>query len=343
MGKRTTAAKVTVAGLAACLCVTAARAETCTTQSAMTAAERNSLAEAARSLALKVQSDDLTGLRGALTPELAKDAAAFEYLVGNTSTKLAGGPPVVEEIYTLDATNLKKNPDGSAPDAQFFCSLNNTTAEVQFTIPALPPGKYGFAIVTFAPASGKPWRLSFLLRQDAGRWLMAGFYPSAMTAAGHDGLWYWTEARQMAKQKQPWVAWLYYQQAERLLTPAAFVMSTHLDKLHTEAAGAAPPVLAEGISADTPLVVKAADGTEYRFTGLGVDDSLGQASVDVAAHMKADAISDPVAARKRNDAAAAALVAAYPELRKPFHGVWIYAETAGQPPFATEQPMADLK
>jgi hypothetical protein len=336
-------ARLAVAALAASVCMTAACAETCTTQSAMTPAERTSLADAARSLALKVQADDLTGLRGALTPELTKDAAAFEYLVGNTSTKLTGGPPVVEEIYTLDATNLKKNTDGSAPDAQFFCSLNNTTSEVQFTIPALPPGKYGFAIVTFAPASGKPWRLSFLLREDAGRWLMAGFYPSAMTAAGHDGLWYWTEARQMTKQKLPWVAWLYYQQAERLLTPAGFVLSTHLDKLHTEAAGAAPPVLAEGISADTPLVVKAADGTEYRFTGLGVDDSLGQSSVDVAAHMKADPISDPVAARKRNDAAAAALVAAYPELRKPFHGVWIYAETAGQPPFATEQPMADIK
>jgi hypothetical protein len=65
--------------------------------------------------------------------------------------------------------------------------------------------------------------------------------------------------------------------------------------------------------------------------------------VDVAAHLKADPISDPVAARKRNDAAAAALVAAYPELRRPFHGVWIYAESAGQPPFATEQPMAEIK
>ena len=334
--------------LAGCMCVAAARAETCTTQSAMTPAQRTSLAEAARSLALKVQADDLTGLRGSLTPELTKDAAAFEYLVGNTSNKLIGGPPVVDQIYTLDATNLKKNADGSAPDAQFYCSLNNTTAEAQFTIPALPPGKYGFAIVTFAPASGKPWRLSLLLRQDAspndgGRWLIAGFYPGPMTAAGHDGLWYWTEARQMTKQKEPWVAWLYYQQAERLLTPASFVMSTHLDKLHTEAQSAAPPVLAEGISADTPLVVKAGDGTEYRFTALGVDDSLGQSSVDVAAHMKADVISDPVAARKRNDAAAAALIAAYPELRKPFHGVWIYAETAGQPPFATEQPMTDIK
>jgi hypothetical protein len=102
-------------------------------------------------------------------------------------------------------------------------------------------------------------------------------------------------------------------------------------------------VLSEGISADTPLVVKAADGTEYRFTELGVDDSLGQASVDVAAHFKADPISDPVAARRRNDAAAAALVAAYPELRKPFHGIWSYAESPGQPPFATEEPMDAVK
>jgi hypothetical protein len=38
-----------------------------------------------------------------------------------------------------------------------------------------------------------------------------------------------------------------------------------------------------------------------------------------------------------------ALLAAYPELRKPFHGVWIYAETTGQPPFATEQSMAEIK
>src|SRR6185437_1484720 len=152
MGERRNAMKLAVAMLTVCVGCGTAQAETCTTQSAMTPAERSSLADAARSLALKVQSDDVTALRVVLTPELSKDAAAFEYLVGNTSTKLAGGPPVVEESYTLDATNLKKNPDGSAPDAQFFCSLNNTTAEVQFTIPALPPGKYGFAIVTFAPA-----------------------------------------------------------------------------------------------------------------------------------------------------------------------------------------------
>lgn len=343
MSERASASRWISGGLMLCLLgmSAAARSESCTTQSAMTPADRASLHDAALGFAQKVQADDITGLRTVLTAELTKDAAAFEYLAGNTSTKLAGSAPAVEQVYILDASDLKKNADGSPPEAQFFCSLNKTTAEVQFTISALPPGRYGFAIVTFA--SAKPWRLSFLMRQENGRWLLAGFYPSAMTAAGHDGLWYWTQARQMVKARQPWAAWLYYQEAERLLSPADFVMTTHMDKLRTEAAGAAPPVLSEGIGAATPLVVKAADGTEYRFTGLGVDDSLGQASVDVGAHLKADPISDPVAARKRNDAAAAALVAAYPELRRPFHGVWIYAETAGQPPFATEEPMAEIK
>jgi hypothetical protein len=164
-----------------------------------------------------------------------------------------------------------------------------------------------------------------------------------MTAAGHDGLWYWIQARQMVAQKQTWNAWLYYQAAQRLLQPADFVLSTHLDKLRTEAGTAAPAALSDGVSVDAPLVVKGADGTEYRFTGLSVDDSLAQPTLDVAAHLRVDAATDPVAGRKRNNEAASALLAAYPELRKPFHGVWIYAEAAGQSPFATEEPMAEIK
>ena len=344
MSEWTRSARQAAGGLGLCLLLFSAaivHGETCTTQSAMSAPDRAGLADAARGFAEKVQADDNAGIRSAATADLTKNAAALEYVIGNTSTKLTGAAPVIDQIYLLDASDLKQNPDGSTRDAQFFCSLNKTTAEVQFAIPSLTPGRYGFAIVTFSGA--KPWRLSFLMRQESSQWLLAGFYPSAMTAAGHDGLWYWTQARQMTKNKQTWVAWLYYQEAQRLLSPADFVMTTHLDKLRTEAAGAAPSVLSEGISADAPLVVKAVDGTEYRFTALGVDDSLGQSSVDVAARFKADPISDPVAARKRNDAAAAALVAAYPEMRGSFHGVWSYAESAGQPPFATEEPMDAIK
>lgn len=326
---------------------TVAAAETCTTQSGMAPAERDGLADAARNVAAMVQTNNAAGLRGAVVAEVAKDFNALQYLVGTTAPKLTGGTATVEQVYLLDATNLKRNADGSAPDAQFFCSLNRSTMEVEFTIPALPPGKYGFAMVTVEPPAGTakpaPWRLSMLLRQEQGKWLLAGFYPKAMTAAGHDGLWYWTSARQMVKDKQAWSAWLYYKAAEKLLQPADFVMSTHLDKLQTEAAGAAPPVLSEGVSIDAPLVVKGADGTDYHFTGLGVDDSLGQSSLDVEAHLHVDSVADQAAARKRNNDAASALLTAYPEMRKAFHGVWVYAEAPGQNPFATEQPMAEVK
>ena len=330
------------------LLTTAAAGETCTTQSALTPAQRASIAAAAHSLTAMVQADNTTLLRSSTTPEISKDFTALQSLVASTAPRLAGGVPTVDQIYLLDATSLKPNADGTAPDAQFYCSLNRSTMEVEFTIPSLPPGIYAFAMVDVAPPPGaatpSPYRLSYLLHQDpAQRWLLAGFYPRAATAAGHDGLWYWTHARQLATNKQPWNAWLYYQAAIKLLDPAPFVNSTHLDKLRTEAAAAAPPALSEGISVDAPLVVKAAGGAEYRFTALTVDDSLGLPSLDIEAHLQVESNTDPIAARKRNNDAASALLAAYPELRGPFHGVWIYAEAPNSNPFATEQPMADIK
>ena len=327
-------------------------AETCITQSGLAAPERDSIADAARTLATEVQMNDAAALRASSIPEITKDFGSLQSLIAATAPQLTGGVVTVDQVYLLDASTLKRNADGSAPDAQFFCSLNRSSMEAEFVIPALPPGKYAFAMVNSTAPTGatkpSPWRLSFLMRQDApGKWSLAGFYPRAMTAAGRDGLWYWTQARELVKQKQPWNAWLYYQAAQKLLQPAPFVVSTHLDKLRTEATAAAPPALSEGVSVDAPLLMKAADGTEYRFTGLGVDDSLAQSSLDIAVHLSVgpgDAVkSDPAAARKRNNAAAAALLAAYPELRKPFHGVWVYAETPGQNPFATEQPMADIQ
>jgi hypothetical protein len=146
----------------------------------------------------------------------------------------------------------------------------------------------------------------------------------------------------MKAQKERWNAWLYYQQAESLLTPVNFIQSTHLEKLKTEASAAAPPVLSEGVTPEAPLVVKGPNGVEYHFTALGVDDSLGKEKVDITAHLKVDQIGDPVAARKRNSDAMLALLTAYPEMRKPFHGMWIIADVPGQNPFATEQAMSEI-
>jgi len=318
-----------------------ASAEVCTTQSQMTPADRDALAAAARGLAAKVQANDVSGLRAATAVEYAKDFGGIGEVVGSTSAHVKSGTLKVEQVYLLDGTQLKRAADGSVPDAQFFCSLNKSVAEADFSISGLAPGRYGFAIVD-VPDGSAPWRLSFLLRQDQGEWVMAGFYPKPLLAAGHDGLWYWTQARLLTAQKEHWNAWLYYQQAESLLRPTNFIQSTHLEKLKTEETAAAPPALSEGISADSPLVVKGADGAEYHFTALGVDDSLGNDKVDVTAHLKVDQIGDAATARKRNSDAMNALLAAYPELRKPFHGVWMFAEVPGQNPFATEQAMSQI-
>jgi hypothetical protein len=326
--------------------ILARAAETCSTQSQMQPAERDALAQSAANLAARIQANDSPAVRALTIAEFRTDFSAMANEVASTASHLAGDQPQVEQIYILDATTLAKTSSGANPDAQFFCTLNKSANEAEFAIPQLPPGKYAFAMVRMEGSN--PWRLSLLLRQEAGQWLLAGLYPKHLTANGHDGLWYWKEARTLSNGKEPWNAWLYFQEAQSLLMPANFVSSTHLDKLQTELTSALPPAISGGIGPDTPLVVKAADGTEFRFTALSVQDApvsnaAGSTPLDVLAHIKVDSIGDGASARQRNAAAASALVAAHPELRKSFHGVWVFADAAGQNSYSTELAMSDIK
>jgi len=329
--------------------------EVCTTQSQMKPADRDGLENAARTLALEVQRDDVAGLRQQSVPEFARDYTAMTSLVASTSARIAAAPLAVEQIYLLDATNLKTLADGTNQDAQFFCSLNNSIAEATFLIPALPPGRYAFAQV-LAQGAKAPWGLSFLLRQDtAGAWSLAGFYPKALIAAGHDGLWYWTQAREQVKAKRLWAGYLFYQEAQTLLQPVGFVGSTHLDKLRKEATDAAPPALSTGIGPEMPLVVRGQNAAEFRFTNFTTDDSLGGDKLYVVVHLAPDPPPDAPAAgakpapappavspKDRNSSAMTALLAAYPELRANFGGVWVFADAPGKNPFVTEQSMAEI-
>jgi hypothetical protein len=312
-------------------------AETCTTQSQMQPADRDTLAAVAAAMAAKIQANDQTGVKAATIAEFQSNFNGIAAAVASTAPKLKDAQPLVDQMYVLDASTLKAGENGANPDAQFYCTLNKSAAGAEFSIPQLPPGKYAFAMVRMEAAN--PWLLSFLLRQDGGKWLLAGLYPKPLTADGHDGVWYWKQARTLEGQKESWAAWLYLQEARTLILPANFVSSTHLDKLQTELSSAAPAAVANGLSLDAPLVVKGTSGAEFRFTALSVDDSLG---LDVAAHMKVDSLDDAAAARKRNIDAMAALLAAHPELRKSFHGMWVFAEAPGKSPYATELTMADI-
>ena len=326
--------------LTAGLAVSARAAEVCTTQSQMKPGERESLAAAATALAQAIQANDQGALKSKTIAEYQKDFTGVASVVNATAPMVRGAQLQVEQVYLLDASTLAKGENGINPDASFFCTLNQSQATAEFTIPQLPPGHYAFAMVRMEAAA--PWRLSFLMRQDNGQWDLAGLYPKALTAAGHDGVWYWKQARAFAAQKEQWNSWLYMQQAQALLLPANFVSSTHLDKLQSELTADAPPAVASGLSPEAPLVVKGSDGAEYRFTAVSVDDSLGKDKVDVSAHLKVDAVADSSIARKRNVDAMAALVAAHPEFKQAFHGVWIFAEAPGASPYATELGMNEI-
>jgi hypothetical protein len=340
----------------------AALAETCTTQSEMQPADRDHIAGAALLLGVKIQANDIAGLRPLVSPEYDKDPGPMTSLVAGIAPKLKDASLVLEQMYLLDASTLKPGVDGKPSDAEFFCTLNRSPAAADFLIPGLPSGRYAFVIM-HATGTKAPWSLSFLLRQEHG-WLMAGLYPKPLTAAGHDGVWYWTQARVLATQRQRWNAYLYYREAQTLLQPVNFVSSTNLEQLRKEAEAATPPALSSGVSPATPLVVKAADGAEYRFTDLALDDSLGGDQLDVAVHLEQEespeaaspsqttadtappkkkaAAPVPLSPKARSSNAVAALLAAYPELRSRFHGVWVFADVPGLSPVATEQPMAQI-
>lgn len=309
----------------------------CTTQSAMASNLRQSLADDALALGSAIKAGDAAQVKSMSAPDIASNFDATSYLLQNTSASISGDTLRVTQLYRLDASS---RPAGDTAEADFGCALAGSTDEVDFSIPGLPPGVYSFAMVE---AEGPhPWLLSFLLQQQGGAWKMAGFYPHARTAAGHDGLWYWKTARADAQAEKKWLAWVLYGEADELLRPANFVTSTHLDKLRNERHNNAPNELSEGIAPDNPLVIKGAGGAEFHLTALGSSGTDDGKGLDLVIRYRADSIADPATERTQNTAAAATLLAAHPELREGFTGVSVFAEVPGQQPFATEQNITEI-
>ena len=307
------------------------------TQSVMTAEMRQSLADTALAIATAIKANDTERARSMSAPDIASNFDSTTFVIHQTSNAIANDTLRMTQLYRLDASNRKPN---DSAGADFGCALAGTGDEVDFSIPGLPPGVYAFTIVE---ADGdRPWLLPILLEQQGTSWKMAGFYPHARTAAGHDGLWYWTTARADAKAGKRWLAWVLYGQADQLLRPANFITSTHLDKLRSERHSSAPGELSEGISADAPLVIKAKDGSEFHFTSLGSTATEDGKSLNLVLHYHVESIGDSAAANARNTAAASALLTAHPELREGFSNASIFAEAQGQTPFITQQNLAEI-
>ena len=211
---------------------------------------------------------------------------------------------------------------------------------VTIAIPQLPPGAYALAIV-HADGAPKPEQLGILAARGSTGWQLAGFFARPLTIAGHDGVWYWSRARDLSKAQQRWSAYFYYQSAQFLLTPVDFLSSPNLSKLEREESAVRPEGLPGG-EAGAPTMTLAAGDQTFAITNLRTDGALG--GLDLVVHYNANAGNvDPVFARGQAVQLMQAMLKQHAELRANFHGLWVYADSPGHQPFAVELPMEQIQ
>jgi hypothetical protein len=310
-----------------------AGAVTCTTQSQMTDAQRGVFVPAVQSLASAIQAGNVSSVKANTISSVAAQFDSIAATIQSVSSATQGAALTIQSIYNLKATDLK-----SSQDTQFFCSVPGSQLLINISIPQLPPGDYAFTVV-HATGGKEPQQIAMILQNDpagSAQWKLAGIFVRPLAAAGHDGVWYWTQARAYAQKKQQWNAYFYYQTAAYLLTPVDFISSPNLEKLQKEMNGVRPSGLPEA----EPMKL-AANGQIFDVTNIHTDGSLG--GLDLVVNYKATDVSDPVATRSRNVEVMKALLTQHPELREAFHGLWVYANAENQRPFAIELPMNQIQ
>lgn len=304
-------------------------AVTCKTQAQMAEPDRAALVQAAKTLATAVQSGNAAAVQALTIPPVRAQFDSIANTITQTAPLMAGATITIDALYGLDASDLK--PAGE--DTQFFCGGPASPLHIEIAIPQLPQGQYALTVV-HATGVKDPQQLAFLLQKNA-QWELAGFFVKPLLVAGHDSVWYWTKARAFNKQGQKLNAYLYYETAAYLATPADILTSPNLDKLNQEATSAKP----DGLPSDQPMVLKAGTQT-FAISDLHTDGSLG--GLDLVMRYPTTDVSDPVASRARNVEVMKAMLDAHPELRDGFHGLWVFAEAPGQRPYGNELAMADI-
>lgn len=306
-----------------------ALAVSCTMQGEMTDDQRSALLQSARKIALAVQDGDSAAVR---SMTIASVAARFDPIAASiqrVAPSITQAVITIDAMYLLDASDLKSVQD----QTQFFCDAPNNALHEEVTIPQLPPGNYGLAIV-HATGVKNPQQLALLLEKE-GDWRLAGFFSKPLLFAGHDSLWYWSRARTFQQGGQAWNAHFYYQIASNLASPVQFLSTPNLQKLDREQAA----VQAAGLPGLQPVVLNS-NGQMFSIASIAPDDSLG--GLDLLVHYSTTDTSDPVATRARNLELMKALLMQHPGLRQGFRGLWVFADAPGQPPFGIEQTMSEI-
>ena len=305
------------------------QAASCLTQSQMASQQRQALEQAARTIAEEIQQGNTQALQANTIPAVASNFAGIAESVQSQKPLIEKAAITVDNVYFLDASS---DPPG-APRTDFYCG--HPLVSMNFT--NLPPATYALVIV-HATGVPQPQQITLILsRTTAEQWMLAGLVIRPMAEQGHDGLWYWTSARNYASTKMNWDAWLYYRIAARLLDPIDLLSSPNLEKLQQEASKTKPAQFPEA----GPMSLTG-HGASYAVTSVGTTTSFGALDLDV--HYKPDAaettqLHDPPSARRQVLDIMSVLLAQHPELQQAFHGIWVQADQGTNSLFALELPM----
>ena len=305
-------------------------AVTCTSQGEMLGPDRDAIATSGMQIAAEIQNQDETALQGALLPAVAGDWEGIRGAAERAQALMKGGQAQIRNLYLLDATSLT-----AAADTQFFCSDTTGALTVTLNMRGLPPGRYA---VVLADAQGAPLagQLGLILAWDKGSntWKLGGLSARPGMFGSHDGVWYWTRAREVAKSESSWSAWFSYEAARFLLLPVDYLSSPNMEKLAHE----------EEMLKDSPhdaFPFTLTDGPRnWKVESVRLDATLNEPDLGVT--YETMGVTDPGAARTEATAVMTALLKAHPDLKDNFHGLWAYAMKDGKRTFAMELPMAQI-
>lgn len=308
----------------------AAHAVSCTSQAEMLAPDRDQIAAAGLRIAGDIANQDSTALQATLLPDIANQWEGIRAEADRAQGLIKGGQIQLRNLYLLDASTLT-----AAADTQFFCSDATGAITVTMTMRSLPPGRYA---VVLADAAGAPTagQFGFILGWDkAGNaWKLGGLTARPGAFDGHDGVWFWSRAREVAKADLTWSAWYCYDAARYLLVPVDFLSSPNLQKLNQEQEqlknsprDAFPYTLTDG-------------PRSWKIDGVQLDSTLNEPDLGIT--YESMGVTDPAAARTEAVAVMSALLKQHPGIKENFHGLWAYAQKDGKRTFAIEVPMTQI-
>ncbi len=313
-------------------CSRQSHAANCTTQGELQPQDRDALTAVGGRLAGAVLGQDYAVLQAALLPAEAGDWQGIHDSVELGGPQVKGGQIQLRNIYLLDASTAK-----ATSDTQFFCSNTNGSLTVTMNMPQLPPGRYA---VILADAVGAPLagQIGLILAWDptgaTPAWKLAGLSVRQGIFDGHDGVWYWSRARELAKDGQAWSAWYSYDAARYLLLPVDFISSPNLEKLVQEQGQ-----IQNSPQNVFPYTLQQGDRT-WKIDAVQLDGSLREP--DLAVLYESTGVTDPAAVRTEAGAVLSALLKAQPGLRQNFHGLWAIAMKDGKRSPVIELPMAQI-